>query len=164
MSKADKPSSCVVDSAVLSSTLNERARHRMLRFLSDKHRDSRGCGPECNIRTLPDVIRIKRYEEEDRKDKILHQWYSCVIYAPCLSPIVLGKEKSKRSLWCAILWREERTGTHTHASNARLKIGCVFLCPPNKMPATTQQTALARSSHPTSITERPKRVGRRQRR
>ena len=28
---------------------------------------------ECNIRTLPDVIRIKRYEEEDRKDKILHQ-------------------------------------------------------------------------------------------
>jgi len=117
-----------------------------------------------NIHTLPDVIRIKRYEEGNCKDNILHRWYLSLIYAPCLSPIVLGKGKTKRSVKCLILRREKRTGTHTHASNARPRIGCVFLRPLNKIPATSQQAALARSSHPISIAERPKRVRRRRRR
>jgi hypothetical protein len=52
----------------------------------------------CNIHTLPDVIRIERYEEGDRKDNILHRFYLSLIYAPCLSPIVLGKGETKRSL------------------------------------------------------------------
>jgi hypothetical protein len=54
---------------------------------------------KCSVHTLPDVIRIKRYEEGDCKDNnILHRWYLSLIYAPCLSPIVLGKGKTKRSL------------------------------------------------------------------
>ena len=50
---------------------------------------------KCNIHTLPDVIRIKRYEKGDCKDNILHRWYLSLIFAPCLSPIVLGKGKQK---------------------------------------------------------------------
>jgi hypothetical protein len=53
---------------------------------------------KCNTHTLPNVIRIERYEEGDRKDNILHRWYLSLIYAPCLSPIVLGKGKAKRSV------------------------------------------------------------------
>ena len=59
---------------------------------------------------------------------------------------------------CTLWYEGERP---THASSERLKIDCDSLRPPNRMPATIQQIALASNSHPISIIERPKSVRRR---
>lgn len=79
----------------------------------------------------------------------------------CISTHRVSSRSShnRNEIMVCTLWCEREPPTH--ASSERLKIGCVSLRPPNRMPATIQQIALASNSHPISMIERPKSVRRR---
>jgi hypothetical protein len=76
--------------------------------------------------------------------------------------VLSRSSRNRNDIMGCTLWYEGELPTH--ASNERLKIDCVSLRPPNRMPATIQQIALASNSHPTSTIERPNSVRRRRQR